>query len=259
MIKKIPLVLCALLLTTSLFAQEKIKKSCWYTSIEAKGYINIQRIDSTGVKGTSSILKTNVNATFDSDALNFSLSTINDTPKMISPSKIIFDGSIDTNIKPVHFTGTRIKKDKKNISFWSFDGDFSDEMETDPDFQSFAFAKYSATLKIPNRTIPSFNVWAIVPNLPFDRKGTFIFNSLDETKLYVRKNRTINYLGKYKATIHGKEMLLHKFVLQGKKTEPTYFWVNDKRELVQILLDNKYTFTKNTEKAALSIITVANK
>ena len=240
-------------LATTLFSQKKTEKVFWYTSADAKGYISIQKIDSASKVGTPTILKTTVKATFDNEVLNFSLSTINDTQKMVNPVKISFNGTIDSNIKPVHFTGTRIKKDKKNVSFWSFDGDFIDEMETDPDFKRFAFAKYSATLRIPDRTIPSFNLWAIVPNLPFDRKGTFIFNSLDETKLYVKKNQTVNYLGKFKTLINNENMKLHKFVHQGKGIQPTYYWVSDTRELIQVLLDNKFTFTINTKKAALSM------
>jgi hypothetical protein len=127
-------------------------------------------------------------------------------------------------------------------------------METDPDIQRFSYAKYNATLRIPERTIPSFNIWAIVPNLPFDRKGTFKFNALDETKLYVKKNQTINYLGKYKTTIHGNTLALHKFVHQGKGMLPIYYWVNDNRELVQVQLDNLYTFTLTTKKEALTTI-----
>ena len=257
MVKKISLLLCVFFIATSLFSQEKTEKTFWYTSADAKGYISIQKIDSLHDNGLSTILKTTVKATFDDEVLNFSLSTTNDTHKMVAPLKIFFDGTIDSNIKPVHFTGTRIKKDKKNISYWHFNGDFVDEMETDPDFQRFSYAKYNATLKIPSRTIPSFNLWAIIPNLPFDRKGTFRFNSLDETKLYVKKNQTVNYLGKLKAVINGKNMVLHKFVHQGKDMLPAYYWVNNDRELVQILLDNQFTFTLNTKKAALATTTVA--
>ncbi len=253
MAKKIPLLLSTFFLTILSFSQEKTK-TYWYTSNDAKGYITIQKIDSVHKTGISTILKTTVKATFDNEVLDFSLTTINDTHKMVSPVKIVFDGTIDATIKPVHFTGKRIKKDAKSISFWNFNGDFVDEMETDPDIQRFSYAKYNATLRIPERTIPSFNIWAIVPNLPFDRKGTFKFNALDETKLYVKKNQTINYLGKYKTTIHGNTLALHKFVHQGKGMLPIYYWVNDNRELVQVQLDNKYTFTLTSKKEALTTI-----
>ena len=256
MVKKLFLMLCFILIATSGFSQKNTGKTFWYTSTDVKGYISIQRIDSTSKTGISTILKTTVKATFDKDVLDFSLSTINDTQKMVSPVKIIFDGTIDSNIKSVHFTGTRIKKNRKNISFWSFDGDFTEEMEKDPDFKRYTFAKYNTTLRIPDRTIPSFNLWAIVPNLPFDRKGTFKFNTLDETKLYVKKNQTVNYLGKFKTVINNQPVMLHKFVHQGKDIQPVYYWVNDNRELIQILLDNKFTFTINTKKAALSTVAV---
>ncbi len=252
--RKLPLMLGILCSITSLFSQEKVEKTSWYTSPDTKGYISIQKIDSVVGNKAYTILKTTVKASFDNEVLDFSLSTINDTDKMVSPSKFVFDGTIDSNIKPVTFTGTLIKKDKKNVAYWSFDGDFTDEMETDPDFKRFAYAKYSATLRIPERTIPSFNLWAIVPNLKFDRKGTFKFNSLDETKLYVKKGQTVNYLGKTKVEINGEVMVLHKFVQQSNDKNPTYYWVNNERDLVQILLDDKYTFTINSKEAAITAL-----
>ncbi len=254
--RKLPLMLSILCSVTLLFSQEKVEKTSWYTSTDTKGYISIQKVDSIFGDKVYTVLNTTVKATFNDEVLDFSLSTINDTDKMVSPSKFIFDGTIDSNIKPVKFTGTLIKKDKKEAAYWSFDGDFTDEIETDPDFKRFAHAKHSATLKIPERTIPSFNLWAIVPNLKFDRRGTFKFNSLDETKLYVKRNQTVNYLGKTKADINGKSMVLHKFVQQSNGKNPTYYWVNEDRELVQILLDNQFTFTLNSKEAAIT--TLAN-
>lgn len=183
--------------------------------------------------------------------MNFSVTTLCDTDKMVAPSSFSFDGTIDSNMKLVHFTGSRLKKDKKNVSYWTFEGDYMDEMETDPDFLRFTNAKYNATIRLPERTIPSFNLWAIIPKLQFDRKGTFIFNSLDETKLYVKKNQTVNYLGKTKITIDGKALQVHKFALQGKKILPQYYWVNNDRELVMVLLDNKYRFILSSKENAL--------
>ena len=252
---KLPLLLSILCSVSLLFSQETTDKTYWYTSSDTEGYISVQRLDANanndGVFSTT--LNTAVNATFNDRALNFTLSTINATQKMVSPLKITFDGTINSSIKPVHFTGTRIKKNKKNVSYWTFDGDFIDDMETDPDVKRFTYAKYSATLRIPDRTIPSFNLWAVVPNLPFDRNGTFKFNILDETKLYVRKNQTVNYLGFTQGNINGKTMKLHKFVHQGKDRQPSYYWVNEARELIQVLLDDKYTFTISSKEAALQL------
>ena len=241
--KKYPLFLVIFCLTISSFSQEKVEKSYVYTSADTKGFISVKKTELKNETGVSTTLQTKVNTTFDGEVLNFNLSTINDSDKMVAPSKLIFDGTIDSNMKPVSFTGNRIKKDKKNNSYWSFEGDFKDEMETDPDFKRYTTAKHNATLRIPDRTIPTFNLWAIIPKLQFDRNGTFVFNSLDETKLYVKKNQTVNYLGKTKTSINGKAKVLHKFVHQGKGMIPAYYWVNDDHELVQVLLDNKFTFT----------------
>ena len=256
--KTLPLILSILCSVATLFSQENNQKTYWYTSPDTKGYISIQKIVNTNNPVFSTTLNTTVKATFNKNALDFRLITMNTTSKMVAPLKIVFDGSVDANSKPVHFTGTKIKTNKKNISYWSFDGDIIDEMESDPDLKRFAFAKYSATLRIPDRTIPSFNLWAIIPNLPFDRKGTFKFNTLDETKLYVKKNQTVNYLGYTKIAVNGKSMKLHKFAQQGKGMKPTYYWVNEARELVQVLIDDKFTFTLSTKEAALQNLVVAN-
>ncbi len=253
MIKKLHLILIVFCLTFSGFSQEKTDTIYWYTSPDTKGYISFQKIDSSDFK-TIPTLNTSVKAYFDNELLDFKLSTVCDSEKMVNASKFIFDGTIDGTIKPVTFTGKKVKTIKNDISYWHFDGDFVDDLETDPDFKRYTFAKYSATLKIPSRTIPTFNLWAIIPKLPFDRKGTFKFNIFDETKLYVVKKQTVNYLGYTKLTIKGEQMRLHKFVHKGKKMKPAYYWVSDDRELIQVRLDDKYTFTLSTKEAALQTI-----
>jgi len=250
MIKKLPLILIIFCLTFSGFAQEKLDKTYWYTSPDTKGYISFQKEDSISNKSNATI-NTSVKAYFDNEILDFNLSTFCESEKMVNAKKFVFDGTIDGTIEPVTFTGTKVKTVKNDISYWHFEGDFVDEMETDPDFKRYAFAKYNATIKIPSRTIPSFNLWAIIPKLPFDRKGTFKFNLFDETKLYVRKKQTVNYLGFTKQSINGKQMKLHKFVHEGKGMKPAYFWVSNDRELIQVRLDDKYTFTLSTKEIAL--------
>lgn len=251
MIKKLPLLMGFICLSLNGFSQENSNKVYWYTSPDTEGYISFQKLDSNDKSDEGTTLNTIVKANFDKEVLNFKLSTVTESKKMVSAKEFKFNGTIDANIEPVNFTGTKIKTDKKEISFWHFKGDFVNEMETDPDFQRFTFAKYNATLKLPARTIPSFNLWAIIPKLPFDRKGTFKFNALDETKLYVKKNQTVNYLGTTTTSINGEKMKLHKFVHQGKGMKPAYYWVSNDRELMQVLLDDKYTFTLSTKEAAL--------
>ena len=67
----------------------------------------------------------------------------------------------------------------------------------------------------------------------------------------MKKNQTINYLNKEKVTIDGEEKELHKFVHQGKGMKPAYYWVNDNKELVKILLDEKFVFTLSNKEAVL--------
>ena len=257
MLKKIALLVGIVSLTSTLFSQEKEEKTHWYTSNDSKGYISIQKINTKKESLISTTLKTTVHSLFGDELLSFSLSTINDGEKMVSPSKLIFDGTIDSNMKSVTFIGTRLKTDKK-ASYWNFEGDFKEEATTDPELKPFFPSKHNSQIRIPNRTIPSFNLWAIIPNLPFDRNGTFKFNTLDETKLYVGKNQTVNYLGKQKISINGETVELHKFVHQGKGKLPAYYWVNENKELVQVMLDNKFTFTLSTKEVALQSVPLAN-
>jgi len=253
--RKLPLVLSILCSITILFSQEKVESTSWYTSADTKGYISIQKVNKADDTNTLTTINTRVNSQFGNEVLDFSLSTVCDTDKLVNPSKLSFNGTIDSNMKSVIFVGNRLKKDK-NASYWNFKGDFMDQATTDPELKPYFPENHNATLRIPNRTIPTFNLWAVIPNLPFDRKGTFKFNTLDETKLYVKKNQTVNYLGTTKVDINGENMLLHKFVHQSKGKHPNYYWVNNDRELVQVLLDNKYTFTISSKKAALHVTLV---
>ena len=101
-------------------------------------------------------------------------------------------------------------------------------------------------------TIPSFNVWAIVSQLPFNKaEGTFRFNSLDETKLYVRKNQVIEYMGEEVAAVNGEKQTLHKFAHIGKRTKPAYYWVNNDRQLVKFVLDEEFEFVMSTKEEAM--------
>ncbi|MCK0130863.1 hypothetical protein MWU59_05035 [Flavobacteriaceae bacterium F08102] len=259
--KKLPLIVAGLCLVFNLQAQsdhdtkpqnQDTKTTSWYTSNDTEGYIKIEE----STVDNKTVLTTEVVAKFDDEQLNFTLVSTNDDKKLLFPSRFKFTGTIDSEIKPVTFTGTRIKTVKNGVSFWNFQGDFVDQLEKDPDIQKFAFAKYNATLKIPERTVPSFNLWSIIPNLEFSRKGTFIFNSLDETKLYVNMNQTVNYLGLEEISVQGVTTKTHKFVHQGKGIKKSYFWVSDDHQLLQIKLDDKFTFSKSTEKQALQSIEI---
>jgi hypothetical protein len=248
MVKKLPLLFIAFcFITLSSKGQEK-SKTQYYKSDYSQGFISVEK---TVDKNGNTVLNTTVKANFDNEKLDFKLSTTCDTDKMVNASKFVFDGTIDSNMNTVSFIGERVKG-TKNANFWAFRGDYKNEMSIDPEAQKFIEPKHKSILRIPERTIPSFNVFAIVPNLKFDRKGTFKFNALDETKLYVRKNQSINYLGQEEANINGENQRLHKFVHQGRGMDPAYFWVNENKELVKILLDGKYSFTLSDKDAILS-------
>ncbi len=249
MIKKLTLLLITCSFIFLSFSDEKISKTYWYKSTNNKGYISIQKFQDNS---DNNMLRTTVKATFDDEKLDFSLATISDSKKLAKASKIKFSGTIDSNIDPVVYTGERVKYNT-TASYWNFTGDFKNEITSDDEVNQFLEPNHKTMIRMPAHTIPSFNIWAIVPKLPFSKKeGTFKFNSLDETKLYVRKNQTINYLGKFDTSVNGETKKLHKFVHQGKHMKPAFYWVNENRELVKILLDEEFEFVLTTKNEALA-------
>ncbi len=246
--RKLPqlLLICAFILVS--FSDENTATTYWFKSTKNKGYISIKKFEN---KDKQHVLKTTVNAFFGNEKLNFSLATTSNSRKLANASKIEFDGTIDSNIKPVVYTGERVKYNK-NASYWNFTGDFKSDITTDEEVNQFLEPHHKTMIRMPKYTIPSFNVWAIVPELPFSKKqGTFRFNSLDETKLYVRENQVISYMGKEVLEIDGIKQLTHKFSHQGKNSITSYYWVNESRELVKILLDEEHEFIRSTKKEAL--------
>ena len=247
MVRKFPYFLIACCFIALSFYSETESKTHWYKSAFGQGYISIE---TTKDDDGNTVINTTVNANFENEILDFTLSTTCDSDKMVSAKQLVFDGTMDSNMAPVNFTGKRVKSNKK-ANFWSFEGDFKHQVSPDPEVKEFIPAKHKSMIRIPERTIPSFNLLAIVPNLKLDRQGTFKFNSLDETKLYVKKKQTINYIGKSKESVDGEDLDLHKFVHQGKGMKPAYYWVNDNKELVKILLDGKFAFTLSEKEAIL--------
>ena len=234
------------------FSSEDEKEKYWYTSNDVKGYISIQKEDYIKKDGNSATkLHTKVDARFEKRPISFSLSTVCEGSKMTNSNKLTFSGLMDISIKPVNFIGDVLNRDKNNVTLWNFHGDFIENMASDPEARKFIDSDFNAIIRMPDQTIPSFNLWAIVPNLPFNREGTFKFNVLDETKLFVKRKQTINYLGEVKTMIDGKNIMLHKFVHQGRRMKPTYYWVNNDKVLVQVKLDDKFIFTLTTKEKAL--------
>ena len=247
--RRIPLLLVAFVLIFSSFSDEKKSKTTWFKSTTGDGYISMERIDS---KDMQSVLKTTVNSYFGNEKLEFTTLTVTDSEKLANASKIVFNGTIDSNMEPVEYIGERLKTKKSGI-FWSFHGNYKNEITKDPEVNQFLLPNHSAVIKMPQATIPSFNVWAIVADLPFNKEeGTFRFNSLDETKLYVRKNQVIEYMGEEMANVNGENQMVHKFVHTGKRMKPAHYWVNNNRELVKFTLDGEFEFVMTTKEDALS-------
>ena len=248
--RNLPLLLIAFVLIFSSFSDEKKSKTTWFKSSTGDGYISMERIDN---ENNQSVLKTTVNSYFGNEKLDFTTVTVTDSDKLANATKIVFNGTIDSNMEPVEYLGERLKT-KKSGSFWSFHGNYKNEITKDPEVNQFLLPKHSSVIKMPAATIPSFNVWAIVADLPFNNnEGTFRFNSLDETKLYVRKNQTIAYVGEEVATINGESQTLHKFMHTSKRQKPAFYWVNNERELVKFVLDEEFEFVVSTKEEAMGM------
>ena len=122
--RKLPLLLIAFVLIFSSFSDEKKSKTTWFKSSTGDGYISMERIDNDNAQ---SILKTTVNSYFGDEKLDFTTVTVTDTDKLANASKIVFNGTIDSNMDPVEYLGERLKT-KKSGTYWSFHGNFKKKL-----------------------------------------------------------------------------------------------------------------------------------
>jgi len=132
--RRFPLLLIACCFIIFSFTGEKESKTYWYKAADNQGYISLEK---TYNKKGKPVLKTVVKANFDNEVLDFSLITTCDNEKMIEASKLEFDGTIDSNMNTVNFTGNRVKTTRNGV-FWHFRGDYKNKMSPDPEVKNLA-------------------------------------------------------------------------------------------------------------------------
>ena len=106
--------------------------------------------------------------------------------------------------------------------------------------------------EIPQHTVTDFALFEIIRRLPF-RPGTVLeFHSLEASELNLKRDHKITYLGPEELELGGERRSLHHFEQTGKGIGPCQFWVDDRHELIRILMDGRKEFLLTTEKAAKS-------
>ncbi len=109
-------------------------------------------------------------------------------------------------------------------------------------------------LKIPERTVTDLALFEVVKTVPFDTDKPFDFNSLEASELNVKQNHRLRYLGEEELIVAGKMTTLHKFEHTGGGIRAGYFWLNDKHELIRVLMDDRKEFLLTTKDKALAAL-----
>jgi len=107
-------------------------------------------------------------------------------------------------------------------------------------------------IDIPEHTVTDFVLFEIVRTRPFDKEKVFEFNSLEASELNLKRDHKVVYVGREEVEIEGQKQSLHKFEQSGKGIRPAYYWVNDDRQLVRVLMDERKEFLLSTQEKALS-------
>lgn len=108
--------------------------------------------------------------------------------------------------------------------------------------------------KIPQNAVMDQCLLAIVRNLPFDTAKTFKFHSYEIEDMGYKPNHLISYLGKEEMERKGKKIALHKFEQKGEGIHPVYFYVNEKREVVRFVIDERKVIDRATKEEALKTV-----
>ncbi len=109
-------------------------------------------------------------------------------------------------------------------------------------------------MDIPEQTVTDFALFWIVCMRPFEKDKVFEFNCLEASELNLKKGHELAYLGVEELDVAGKMMKLHKFEETGGGIQPCYYWVNDKRELIRVLMDGRKEFLLTTREKALAAL-----
>jgi hypothetical protein len=109
-------------------------------------------------------------------------------------------------------------------------------------------------IDVPEHTVTDFALFEIVRTLPFDKEKVFEFNSLEASELNLKRDHKVVYVGRDELDIEGRKQALHKFEQSGKGIRPCYYWVNEDRQLVRVLMDGRKEFLLTTKEKATAAL-----
>ena len=105
-------------------------------------------------------------------------------------------------------------------------------------------------LDLPRKTVTDFALFDIVRRLPFDKEKVFEFNCLEASELNLKKGHRLTYVGTEELELGGKKALLHKFEHSTDGRIVSVYWVNEDRQLVRLVMDERKEFLLTTEQKA---------
>jgi len=103
------------------------------------------------------------------------------------------------------------------------------------------------TLALPERTITGFCLFEVVKQRPFKKDDVLKFHSLEALELNLKKNNTLTYAGEEEIGFRGGRVKAHKFEHKRRDRLVTEFWLNEKRQLIRVIIDGSKTMILTTK------------
>lgn len=196
----------------------------WHLNGEPSGYFHVvQRLShdpSAPVAFTHDFV-----ANWRGDTITLSMQTFCKNDPYFTPVEIISEGHGDDEFKSF------IATIDPRVPYGCSDG----KLSTTIDGTEFE-------MPIPEHTVTDFVLFEIVPRLPWKEGTVFEFHSLEASELNLKEDQTISYLGEKPVNITGRNVKLHKFEHRAQERVVARYWVNEKHELVRILIDDRKEF-----------------
>lgn len=110
--------------------------------------------------------------------------------------------------------------------------------------------EYNLDKNLSEHTVTDYALLDIVPRLPFKEGRVFEFDLFIVEKLQAQRSHKIDYRGLEKVSINGTEKMLHKFEQKGSGIKNVKYWVDDDKQLVRVLKDDKEELLLTTQAEA---------
>ena len=100
---------------------------------------------------------------------------------------------------------------------------------------------------LPAHTVTDFAIFEIVRSFPPAQAETLAFNSLEASELNPKKNHRLAWKADEELTISGEKKKLRRYEQSGDGIHPISYWLDDKGELVRVLVDEEKEYLLSTE------------